>query len=76
MSVTDEVTLAIEETQLDVSDRSGPSPWLILGIIGAILAVVFGIRFANARGAASGEAVPTDIGDVGDPAAESNGSGT
>ncbi len=76
MSVTDEVTLAIDETQLDVSDRSGPSPWLVLGIVGAILAVVFGIRFANARRAASGDAVPTDIGDIRDAAAESNGSGT
>ena len=75
MSVTDDVTLVIEETELDLDERSGPSPWLVLGIIGVILAVVFGIRGANKRRAAGREATPTELGDVGDPAADTNESG-
>ncbi len=76
MSATDDVTLVIEETELDLAERTGPSPWLVLAIIGVILAVVFGIRRSNKRRLAAGEAVPTDIGDIGDPAAEkANGSG-
>jgi hypothetical protein len=70
MSAPEDVTLVIEETELDVAERSGPSPWLILGIIGAILAVVFAVRGVRARRQAKSEAVPTDIGDIGDPASE------
>ncbi|MBD5605555.1 MAG: hypothetical protein IAI48_10770 [Candidatus Eremiobacteraeota bacterium] len=66
MSTTD-APFVIEETELDLEERSGPSPWLVLGIIGVILALVFGVRGANKRRLAKREAIPTDIGDIGDP---------
>ncbi|MBD5605231.1 MAG: hypothetical protein IAI48_09100, partial [Candidatus Eremiobacteraeota bacterium] len=44
---TESVSFVIEETQLDLDERKGPSPWLVLGIIGVILAIVFGVRGAN-----------------------------
>jgi hypothetical protein len=62
MSATDDGTLIIEETELDLEERSGPSPWLVLGIIGVILALVFGIRSATKRREAAGEATPTEVG--------------
>ncbi|MBD5635428.1 MAG: hypothetical protein IAI49_13200 [Candidatus Eremiobacteraeota bacterium] len=77
MPVTDD-TLVIEETALDLEERPGPSPWLVLGVLGVILAIVFGERRAGKRRLAKREAIPTDIGDIGDSAFESRtgGSGT
>ena len=67
MSGTEDVSYVIEETQLDLDERTGPSPWLVLGIIGVLLALVFGLRGASGRRRARREATPTDIGDLGDP---------
>jgi hypothetical protein len=76
MSATDDsANPVIEETLLDLEERSGPSPWLVLAIIGAILAVAFGLRAANKRRMAKREATPTDIGEIGDSAFESRTGG-
>jgi hypothetical protein len=72
---TDEPVPVIEETELDLEETSGPSPWLVLGIIGAIVAIVLGIRTARARSLAKSEAVPTEIGEVGDSAFASRSAG-
>ncbi len=76
MSTSEDVPLGIEETHIDLEERTGPSPWLVLGIIAVILAVVFGLRGANKRRRAKGEAVPTDIGDIGDSAFDSSTGGS
>jgi hypothetical protein len=68
-------TLTIEETELDLEERSGPSPWLVLGIIGVIIAIVFGIRTVRKQRTAAGEATPTEIGDIGDSAYDTRTSG-
>jgi hypothetical protein len=70
MSAPEDVSFVLEETQLDLEERGGPSPWLILGIIGVLIALVFGVRGANKRRIAKQEATPTEIGDLGDPKSE------
>jgi hypothetical protein len=76
MATSDDLPLVIEETQIDLEERTGPSPWLVLGIIGVILAVVFGLRAASRRRRAKGEATPTDIGGIGDSAFDLNSGGS
>jgi hypothetical protein len=76
MSATDDAANpVIEETLLDLEERSGPSPWLVLGIIAAIVALAFGLRVANQRRLAKREATPTDIGEIGDSAFDSQTGG-
>ncbi len=70
MSSTDDVSFVIEETELDLEEKSGPSPWLILAIVGALLAIAFGIRTVGKRRLAAQEATPTEIGELGDSAFE------
>jgi hypothetical protein len=75
MSSSDDVSFVIEETELDLEEKSGPSPWVIVAIVVALLGLAFGIRTVTKRRLAAQEATPTEIGELGDSAFESRTGG-
>ena len=49
--------------------KPGPSPWLVLGIIGVILALFFGVRSVQKQRRRRRPATPTGIPPAGNPLA-------
>jgi len=45
MSLSDDISVVIEETPIEAqATKSRISPWLILGVIVVVIAVIFGVR--------------------------------
>jgi hypothetical protein len=49
MSVSDDVTLVVEETLIDLEAGKSRNPWLVWGIIAFVAAFAFGFLTVRAR---------------------------